>query len=343
MGGPSVSVRVAWPFWRILPELEPELAVLRQAGIESQQLGDPDLRLSYGVTARLLETSLVRGVPPSFGLEAGLSLESLDIGPLDFAARYSATVRQAFNLLARYLKLLDDGVVGYVQQRDDRFVWRLDYPSSPQHPAAVDFAVAASLKTIRYYCGQPRLPLSVAIGHAGLAPPSTYERLLDGPVELNATFTGFVTDAQVLDRPMARPNAVLQSAFIAELDRLVERMPTTQSCSQQVRQHLLYRLTSGDCNAGEVARSLSLSQATLRRRLAREGTSYSKILDEARKEIALRQIRRVDRSVGEIAHILGFNTTQGFCKAFKRWTETTPMDYRSQVVAEERYDSAASR
>jgi AraC-like DNA-binding protein len=71
-----------------------------------------------------------------------------------------------------------------------------------------------------------------------------------------------------------------------------------------------------------------VSSRTLHRRLADAGTSFEKLLDETRKDLAAEYVRRCDYAVGEIAYLLGFAETSSFNRAFRRWTGKSPSEFR---------------
>jgi AraC-like DNA-binding protein len=73
---------------------------------------------------------------------------------------------------------------------------------------------------------------------------------------------------------------------------------------------------------------VGLSARTLHRRLAEAGTSFEKLLDETRRELAAEYVRRTDYSVGEVAYLLGFAETSSFNRAFRRWTGKSPSEFR---------------
>jgi AraC-like DNA-binding protein len=71
-----------------------------------------------------------------------------------------------------------------------------------------------------------------------------------------------------------------------------------------------------------------MSVATLRRRLADEGTTFSSVVEEVRRNLAREYLCSGQASVGEVAGHLGFSGVAAFGRAFKRWTGSTPSDYR---------------
>ena len=79
------------------------------------------------------------------------------------------------------------------------------------------------------------------------------------------------------------------------------------------------------------ARRLGMSERSLRRRLAAEGTSYREVVRVALEAKAGRLLRDPARSIKETAAALGFADTAAFHRAFKRWTGVTPLEYRRRT------------
>jgi len=74
-------------------------------------------------------------------------------------------------------------------------------------------------------------------------------------------------------------------------------------------------LPSGLCSADRVARHLGVDRRTLHRHLAREGETFSSLLDSVRAELAVRYISTGDRPLASVAELLGFSALS----AFSRW------------------------
>lgn len=76
-----------------------------------------------------------------------------------------------------------------------------------------------------------------------------------------------------------------------------------------------------------LAQQLHLSPQTLHRRLKQEGTSYQKIKDNVRREIALQKLVKESRTVNEVAELVGFSEARSFTRAFRQWTGMSPREY----------------
>ena len=138
------------------------------------------------------------------------------------------------------------------------------------------------------------------------------------------------------------PVAYLRMAPVNELQRtraFIQSLPFSlmtsadldDSLSARVRGVIGYDLTRVLPTAAEVAAGLGLSVSSLRRHLIAEGTSYREIKDDCRKTVALRALASPEMSVEDVAYASGFEDSGAFFRAFRKWTGTTPSEYRKQL------------
>ena len=73
-----------------------------------------------------------------------------------------------------------------------------------------------------------------------------------------------------------------------------------------------------------------MSERTLQRRLAEEGSSYQQLLTDTRRQLAERHLAEGRLPATEIAILLGYSEPSVFFRAFRQWTGLTPGEYRSQ-------------
>jgi AraC-like DNA-binding protein len=95
-----------------------------------------------------------------------------------------------------------------------------------------------------------------------------------------------------------------------------------------VRQILSQGLRGGDPSLTAIAKQLGYAPRTLQRKLQEAGTSYHTLLDEMRQELSFYYLRDAQIAVSEVAFLLGFSETSAFHRAFKRWTGTSPGEFR---------------
>jgi AraC-like DNA-binding protein len=87
-------------------------------------------------------------------------------------------------------------------------------------------------------------------------------------------------------------------------------------------------LPHGKVRAEVIARQLGLSERTLARRLAEEGLSFSEVLKQLRRDLAVRYLNDGDHHISTVAWLLGFHEVSAFSHAFKQWTGLPPSQMR---------------
>jgi AraC-like DNA-binding protein len=99
---------------------------------------------------------------------------------------------------------------------------------------------------------------------------------------------------------------------------------------KQVRAILRTGLLTGQGSAEHVAKLLAMHSRTLHRRLAASGTNFRALVDACRYEIARQMLHDSDSDIGRIAYVLDYADTSAFARAFRRWSGTTPSDWRTR-------------
>ncbi|WP_394841913.1 ester cyclase [Pendulispora brunnea] len=99
-----------------------------------------------------------------------------------------------------------------------------------------------------------------------------------------------------------------------------------------LRQYLRGAFQSGTPEMRAAARQMGIGSRTLQRRLNQAGTTFSQEVDAARRELACQYVLEPDRPFREIAVRLGFVDIGSFFRAFRRWTQTSPRQFRLRSV-----------
>jgi AraC-like DNA-binding protein len=101
----------------------------------------------------------------------------------------------------------------------------------------------------------------------------------------------------------------------------------------ELKRKLADLLARGEANADAACRVLQLSRRTLQRRLKAEKTSFQKILNEVRAELAVKYLEDARLKSLEIAMLLGYSNLSSFTTAFKSWYDMPPAAYRQKFLA----------
>jgi AraC-like DNA-binding protein len=89
-------------------------------------------------------------------------------------------------------------------------------------------------------------------------------------------------------------------------------------------------LDDGEPAVQRLAAASGASLRTVQRRLEAEGTSFTRLLDDARRARALRELVSGLTPIGEIGVQLGYAGRPAFTRAVRRWTSTSPKSLRTE-------------
>ena len=124
---------------------------------------------------------------------------------------------------------------------------------------------------------------------------------------------------------MVNADPYLNRVLLAICEEAYARRATSRgSVRTRVENEIAALLPHGKARAASIATRLGMSQRTLARHLAEEGTSFSGMLTEIRRDLADRYLKDESLSISQIAWLLGFQDLGAFSHAFKRWNGTAP-------------------
>lgn len=322
---PCYSARLIQPFIDVLQEDGhlPEAARVWFSAL------DPEARVHVAAINSMLEGALQLSNDPLLGLKASARMSLGDVGVVDFVITSAETVRASLLAAGRFLRLVNDSLEFLLEVEDDRAVVRLE-STIMVSPVAEDFALCGMIRSHSTSWPEGMLAdLDVWFRHAAPADVAPYIEAL-GPVRLHfgSARTGFGFAHAFLDAPLGRSDRRLHALLLRYAESSLASLPQPESVTEKVRQLIVDRLASGDFGLEEAARQLGMSSRTLGRRLSDEGTTFKAIVDSLRRTVALKHVAGDELALAEVALQAGFTETPSFYRAFRRWTNMTPSQYR---------------
>ncbi|MFT3770359.1 MAG: AraC family transcriptional regulator [Minicystis sp.] len=303
--------------------------VAARLGLDAAVLADPHARVPHGLVARAWEEIPALAGDPAFGLCAAEMLNEAPFDVVDHVAAQGPTLRDAVANLMRYQRLLheDADVRLTIDGAEARMSQRLRaHPATPRHMA--EFILAIWVLRARALTGHPFVPRRVSFQHGPPADVEAHRRLFGAPLDFLAGENSVAFPADLLERPVRGGDPTLAALLERHAADLLARLPRRDSVVARVKAHLLGR-PPGDVPAIDAtARALGLSARSLQRALQAEGTTYQAAVDDVRRDLSIAHLREPDRTISEIAFLVGFNEVGAFTRAFRRWTGEAPSAYR---------------
>mgnify|MGYP005988196293 CR=1 FL=1 len=308
-----------------------EEALLENTNIDPEDFTNPKARLTYQQVIVLSNNLLSLCDDKALGLEIGNRININQFGMLGYAILSCANIRQALNLGLKYHVLIDPAFNFEVCEQGDITAIRLTthIPIASLFNLLCDIFLTNFISLGRYLTGLDIIPKAININRSKPDYADQYQHYFPScPISWDQPRTEIIIDSSLLDTPTtlaAEATAKMAESPCAEL---LSRMGPKVGIVVKVRRILLSH--PGHFPAIEtVASQLATSTRTLSRSLQEVSTSYQKILDEVRKEMAIEYLKTSNLPIEEIAALIGYNDPSNFRKAFKRWTGQPPSYYRT--------------
>ena len=325
----SDKARLPQAFWGAVDRTGlPPAALLRQARLPATLHLQGDVWLDTAQYFALWRAAEVLSGDPAIGLRMTVATDTSLHPPATMSAFFARDYRDGLERLARFKRLCTpEGLA--LTETPQAFTATVSWPfATGQEPdAATDVTLAAMIELGRRGTGAPIRPQRVELTRAGPVPVALRD-YFDAPILCGKARNALILDAADLDRPFAGHNpdllAILTPALAASLDEIGAQ----DSVVDQVRAVLARRLASGKPDLAAIAQDLGTSERTLQRRITESGTSFRKLLEEARHDLGRQMLGDPQNGVDEIAFLLGFQDTSSFYRAFRAWEGVTPAEWR---------------
>lgn len=293
---------------------------------------DPDARIPLSVEEALWDAAAA--TDPCFGLHAAAQIRPGMFDVLDYAVRTAPTVREALARLVRYNRLVHSAAIFTVEDRDERT--RIEHSfAGGQRPSrqASEFTLASLVVIAGQISGQPIVPLAVELPHAAGQELAPYREAFGVEPRFGAAVGAIELARTDLDRACPAADPSLSDIILRQANALLAALPDPErTTAARVRRQIAEHLAEGPPSLGDIARALKSSDRSLQRRLADEGTAFDAVLDDVRRELALRYLANPSMAIGEVAYLVGYSEPSAFHRAFKRWTGQTPAESRSKAA-----------
>lgn len=307
-------------------------ALLDHYGLDAARLAEPRARLSIPRYMRLGHAAIQLTGEPGLGLLMGQLNRLSQVGLAGVTAAQAPTVREAARALIRFEPLYAANYRGQSSLHEDaQGAWLRFYSISPYN-AYNRFVVDSVLSSWLQQLGSlAKQRLTVEKVQIEFPPPSysaQYSELFGCAMEFAAAHNQLRLSQATLNlrNPEHCPSTWRHLLEICEGE--LQQLTRTRSLRERITLLLGPLLHGREPDLQEVAARLQLPTWTLRRKLHEEGTQFRSILNETRRDLAMAYIRDTELAFGEIAYLLGFASAEAFQRAFKRWNQQTPGEFR---------------
>jgi len=307
-------------------------SVLALLGASLPDLSDPDARIDAELAFGVFDHVASLTGDNAFGLHTAEALPRGAFGIIEYVTRSSHNLREGLERLARFYALMNEHIKFElsVSRGVATFADRNPVPIRVP-PQLSELLFAVLVINGRSATGKDWPMRAVHFAHAAPHDTSEHERIFKCSIRFGQKMEAIVFDAAWLDQPLLTADPHLASMLDHHAQLLLAKLPRADGFLGDVRAAIAESLRGRDPSLDATAERLHLSARTVQRRLQALGTSHQALVELVRRDLAQRFLASGEISIGEMAYMLGFARTSAFHRAFKRWTGTTPAEFKSRT------------
>jgi AraC-like DNA-binding protein len=303
-------------------------AVLRRAGLPGDLFDQVRVLVSTEELFALWHSIEVVSSDPLIGIKLGVETKTERFHPMAIAALSTQNLVTAAEHLARYKKLTaPEEILSKLgkQEFSIAYRWLLAVEAEPQ--VLTDYCFSWTISLARHGTGTQLNPLRVEYVQQR-SNLRILERSLGCKVNSGASRNAIIFRASDATAPFVTRNVELLDLLVPQFETQLREHKEEDSFIALVRRAIQDRLTGQRPSMDMISEALHMSPRTLQRRLQETGSSFQRVLDEARHSMARYYLSNSVLELNEAAYLLGFEDPNSFGRAFRTWEGMPPSDWR---------------
>ena len=198
------------------------------------------------------------------------------------------------------------------------------------HPCAIELGIGFFLKMFRLAAGKNIPAIGVYFTFPIEQNNKAYEDYFQCPVHGNQAVNGIAFSKALLTETLPTHDVELVEMNELVINKHLASMDNGETSNKVIK--MINDLLPLGCPTEEViAYKLHMSKRTLQRKLNSEKKSFLVLLTSVRLMLAKQKLAIKTVSITEITYQLGYSSPSTFARAFKKHTQLSPLEYRTQV------------
>ena len=252
---------------------------------------------------------------PDIGITIGTTISPEAHGLMAHWMLHSDTLESALLTYIEQIHLVNESEQWEVKTKNNKIELIFSYPEEKNYPVCAIERSLISIKSMgEYLCGHPIHLDRVELAFSEPSYAEHMQKRFGCELIFECKQNILVLDENILQRRLPRRSTYLQTIIKKRADRL-GLQDNSNSIARKIRKLLTENLEKY-AQVERVADELHMSRSTLYRKLKKENTSFSQLLDKERQRV---YFRNSSLPANKVYELLGFHDVSAYYKAFKRW------------------------
>jgi AraC-like DNA-binding protein len=310
--------------------------------IDIKQFQNPENYICLSKFSHILEHLSEVQNSTTFGLMYALNYNISQLGPFGFAIQNAPSLDHALKFYCRFAGLLADhaNLSLDVEEKNVSLKWNFSPFVNPQSQFC-DFVSLLAIKQIRGFVGKSWSPSIVYIDRPRPSEVEVYSKHLAVRVVFSAEQCAIVLPREHLALQNATADHRIFELMELQCEQELRLKINSRSVDARVKEEILNRFTDGSFTLVEIAKSLSMSERNLQRRLSEVGTTYEALLEATRRELSDFLLKNKRLALAEISFLLGYSSPNAYSRAAKNWYDIPPSRVRELQISSTHLDANA--
>lgn len=315
--------------------------ILEKFLLSNESLSSPDARVSIPKFMRIGHACINQANTPWFGLIMGSHTRPSHLGFAGLLADSSSNIAQACHHLAKYEVLNKYNIRGQskfnqpllggnLQEKKQQGIFQF-YSIAPYNEYnyfVVDSIISGWYQVISSLCNRSDAIEKVCFEFPPPKYENKYREYFNCDVIFNQPNNYLVVKQDALAWGCRNSCPSTLTLLQRYADTELNKFQLGQSFQKKVSRAIGPLLNGSTPTLEQVAKQLNMAPWTVRRKLIDDGSSFQQTLNKTRENLAISYVCDTALTLGEIAYLLGFGSPTAFQRAFKRWTNIAPGEFR---------------
>ena len=309
-------------------------SLLHMTGLTTDQFIQEDNLLTSHQQIQILQNGLRLSKDETFGLRLGLRFTPPTHGAMGFLASSSPNLLMGLKALQTYLPTRLNFARAEIITTDSWLEGHCYFDvdiNEEVNRCLSEVFVKIIFDFAEFIVGRQLDEGITYFTHAKPKYSQRYSDYLPGQFEFSSERLMVRVPIELSQIPNTSTNPDNYLFAMRQCEMMQEKLLSNKHTTKYKLQNMMLSHPPGILCEDEAAATLFISKRTLARRLQKEGTGFRKIRDEILSQQAADYLRDSTMSVDAIAALLNYHDSTNFRRAFKRWFQKTPDEYRKQL------------
>jgi len=294
-------------------------------------LANPDARIPSNCLPKIWDMLIDASGKNEIGLVVASEVKLERLSIVAQAFMQSETLEQGIQQYIRFHRLVNESVKVSMDVSSTHAQINFEFAEAGWHRSEVERTVLSAVARARLVAGEHLNPKALHFAFDAPEYAALYSEMFGVPVHFGESGHRIVFSSKLLQQRRPESNPYLLRVLTQHAEKLLSRIQAKEDLLSKTQELIRRQISNESLDVEMAAKQLNMSRHTLYRKLKAKNTSFQNLLDEVKHEQSKKLLVDDQVSISEVAFLTGFSEVSAFSRAFKRWTGTSPAQYRKKL------------